>query len=140
MKYVEQKELVASLRELADFFEQPNSITLPVPTFWIQTHVYEYARREDGSRDYSKVDEFETRMKMRNIAKVLSPCEKDYSTREFALRRKFGNLRVEFNTIRAAVCEKKVISTKTIPAETRVIPERIEEEIEWVCTDSLLKA
>jgi len=112
---------------------------LPMPyRIYVQQYVYEYAKDEKGVVNYSKVDEFETRSKMRTMAKALAPCEKNYAGSSFELTRKFGKrLTFSVSTTRDAICEKKVVGTKIVPA--RMVEERVEEEVEWVCNDSLLR-
>lgn len=144
MKYSELHETIENLRALADWLESnPKAVKLPAIALTANEYIYAYAKKADGSTDYSQTDEYETRSKMREIARALGSCEKDYSGGLFELTKQFGDnygsrIRLIFRTKRDAVCRKVVKSTKTIPAETRVIPERIEEEVEWVCTDSLL--
>jgi len=141
MKYSERDELVESLREFADYLENDRrAMELDCPYMIdVSQYIHVYGKDADGNKDYTKVDEFETRMEMRKLAKALAPCKKDYSSSSFELRRNFGTkLKVRISTSRAAVCERKVIGTKTIPEKTYTEPERVEEEVEWICSDSLL--
>lgn len=149
MKYKELEDTIANLRSLADWLEtNPRAVELPAMSFSPYVGVHEYEKDEDGNRDYTKVDEFATRSRMRDIARILAHggmVEKRHSGDSFQLSKQFGEkkyatgtITMRFSTQRSAVCRKVVKSTKIIPAETRVIPERIEEEVEWVCTDSLL--
>ena len=54
-------------------------------------------------------------------------------------------IQIEFFTSRGAVCQKKVIGTRTVPEEViptivgKVIPAHEEEITEWECPESLLK-
>lgn len=146
MKYQELEDTIANLRSLADWLEtNPRAVELPAMDFSAYTTVYEYEKDEEGNKDYTVVDEFSTRARMRGIARSLGSCDKSHFGDSFQLTKKFGEkkyatstIKLTFSTKRAAVCRKVVKSTKIIPAKTIVQPERVEEEVEWVCTDSLL--
>jgi hypothetical protein len=138
MKYSERDDLVAGLRELADYLETSDGVKLPQMNFYGSTWIYKYGTDEDGNTDYSKTDDFLTRQEMRKLAKALAPCEKDYSNHSFNLKRKFGKyVSVTLNTSRENVCERKVVGTKEI--EAQIIPARTEEIVEWECRDSILR-
>lgn len=139
MKYKQHKELIAGLRETADWLENnPRTIALPELTFSSSNYIYEYAKNEHGNTDWSTIDEFTTRLKMRGIAKLLGSSVKDYSAGLFSLRKVFGPITITFNANRAAICRKIVKETKIVPARTETYPERTEEVVEWVCDDPLL--
>jgi hypothetical protein len=158
MKYKELEDTVANLRAFADWLEtNPRAVELPALALSAYNGVHEYGNvvREDGTvsseTDYSKVDEYKTRTKMRAIAKAMSHrtltvdslVKKDYSGGTFALSKEFGSeygskIRVTWTTRRDTICRKVVTGKKFIPAETKTIPARTEEEVEWVCDDSLL--
>jgi hypothetical protein len=55
--------------------------------------------------------------------------EKDYG-HSFQVRVKIADrVTINYNAERDAVCTKKVVGTKVIPAQ----PERVEDEVEWEC-------
>lgn len=47
-----------------------------------------------------------------------------------------GILTLRISAERSQVCRKIVTGTKVVPAYT--IPERVEEDVEWVCDEPLL--
>jgi hypothetical protein len=139
MKYKERDALVAGLREFADWIEtNPRAIELPSLRVWCNEYVYKYSKRPDGSTNWSEVDEFETRLAMRNITKILGSCKKDYVGGLFSVAKNFGPVKLSFHTSRSSICRKVVKETIEHPAETRVIPARTEEVVEWVCDDPIL--
>ncbi len=107
------KEFSAGLRAIADWYdEHPEA---PVP----------YAPRIGVSAD----DNVET---ARSIARMLGKADKAFSDSTFSLSRTFGGVILDFVFWRSAVCTKRVVGTKTIPAKPAA-PERIEEVVEWDC-------
>jgi hypothetical protein len=127
MRYKDRDKLVASLREAADFIEE-KGIELPIGTYDINL----------GITTYLFGDNFENRLKLRQIAKVLGRSKKNYVGDYFDISRKFGSFYLKFSAKREAVCEAKVVGKKVIPAR-EAVPEQIVDEIVWVCTDAVLK-
>jgi len=129
MKYKERDELVADLRELADFLEAKGH-KLPIEmwyAFSLSTHLY-----GDDSKD-------QMIRAAKNLGSAQKKAETDFT---FKLTKPMKNGRVElaFSTSRDKVCTKKVVGTKTKPKMVYVeIPgETVEEEIvEWECTPLL---
>jgi hypothetical protein len=142
MKYKELEELRQGTRKLLDFFENdPKAIQLPSLSISSYTYVTEYHKDENGWRDYNNPDEFNTRLKMRKLAKALGSARKDYYGDTFQLVKEFGPIRLIFQAKRQAVCRKVV--TETIEHEAEFVPAHTkdawtEEKVEWVCDDPLL--
>lgn len=138
MKYKEQQNLVSDLRALADFYERPESIILPYP--------YGLMSGYDGVSVCSyktgkyAIDVEASAAKIKKIARSVGSCEKNWTSTNLEVIKKFGNdIVLRWVVSREAVCKKVPTGNKIIhPAQ--VIPERTEEEFEWVCEDvSLLK-
>lgn len=104
---------IQALRDCADFYERHPAVEAPYSTTF---NVF-VATREEMS-----------------LHARAATWEKDYSDDWFMLRKTFGPLTLDINTSRERVCRKVVTGTRTIPAQ----PERVVEEIEWVCEDALL--
>lgn len=130
MKFSERDELVAGLRELADFLDSPRGLELPAlgvaATAWPQ---------EYDPVTYETVPGRSKRI-MQRAARALGKADKRHEGHYFSLLRKFGPVRLELTTYREQVCEKVIIGTKEVPEVT--YPARTEDVVEWVCSDSLL--
>jgi hypothetical protein len=107
------------LRAMADFFE--NNPDVPVPhsefTVWFW---------QDGDNDPAGL--------LAEVSKVLPrPLEKVAGEFSFGVVATFGNLKLRVVTSREAVCTKREVGTKVIPAsEEREVP-----VYEWTCPPSL---
>lgn len=66
---------------------------------------------------------------LRKLRSLGLSVEKKYDDYGFQLVAKIGRHKISIYASRQAVCEKKVVGTKVIPAQ----PERQEEIIEWEC-------
>lgn len=130
MNIKQRDEMVSSLRQLADFIEEKGE---DLPYLNVSIGAYEYGDYDETT--YKHLPDT-IKAKMAGYARALKPCKKDFSGQSFALTRKFGILTVRIAAEREKVCRKIVTGTKVVPAYT--IPERIEEEAEWVCDEPLL--
>lgn len=142
MKYKEQEQLVSDLRELANFFERPESIVLPYPYGMLTS----YDSVSVGKWDYSsgrgeyKVDVEASTKRIKKITKSIGSCEKNWTSTSLEVIKKLGNdIVLRWYVSREAVC-KKVPTGNKIVHPAQVIPERTEEEYEWVCDDVSLLA
>lgn len=118
-------EIIAGLRELADFLESNPEVHPP----YVGTMLHVFSDKE----------EFVGAMRAIGVGK------KVYDDTNFIFRKDFrGGVNYSAFIARAQVCEAKVVGTRIIPAVTvpaqpeRVIEERTEDIIEWECMDSLL--
>jgi hypothetical protein len=82
---------------------------------------------------------------MASVARAFGSCEKKWMDTLLVLAKDFGDgvtLRALF--ARDAVCVKKVIGQKLVPAEPEVLipakPERLEDIVEWECSEPSLLA
>ena len=80
-----------------------------------------------------------TRAKMKNIVKALGSCEKIWENRTLVLTKKIGEVTLTYRTPRDTVCKKVFTGEKKV-IPSSYIPERIEEEFEWVCEETSLLA
>jgi len=122
--------MVSSLRQLADFIEEKGE---DLPYLNISIGAWEYGDYDE--KTYKHIPD-SIKGKMAGYARALKPCKKDFSGQSFALTRKFGILTLRISASREQVCRKIVTGTRVVPAYT--IPERIEEDAEWVCDEPLL--
>jgi hypothetical protein len=129
VKYKERDELVAGLRELADFIEN-NGIGLPITYRMTYTA---YVNQYD--RDSGNVDEQATKAELQRIAKILGDCQKDYGSYDFTLSKKFGRLvAMKFSGNREAVCEMKIVGYKEVEEREYVVVGKKQEPIyETIC-------
>jgi hypothetical protein len=135
VKYSDRDNLVAGLRELADWIEE-NGHRLPVREIEFKADTWVF----DDWKDYNNPDKYlrPAREKMQQIARVLGRADKELMSDWFSLKKKFGDfVMLEFTSNRKVVCRKVVKGTRTIPEQ--VIPEHEEEIVEWECNDPLLK-
>jgi hypothetical protein len=133
MKYKERDELVASLRELADFIET-DGIALPRILIYARGYANVYNHDADWTVNSDK-----TKARMRKIAIAMAPVKKDYVGESFNLKRRFGTIRVEVSASRGAVCVAKVIGKKEVPKYRKYGTELV-DDVEWYCGDPLLAA
>ena len=105
-------EYVAGLRALADWIEanpeQPLSET--ILSVWCQRDTKEAAAA---------------------VMRAFGSCEKEYGDSCFYLKKAFGPITLRFVFLRAAVCTRRVVGTKHVPAQ--FYPEREEEIVKWDC-------
>jgi len=130
LKYKECEELVAGLRELADFLEN-KGVGLPI-TYRMTYNAYVNKYRED---EVGEVDEKATKEELRRIAKILGDCEKRYGSYDFTLTKKFGKyVQMLFNGSREAVCEMKIVGYKEVEEREYVVVGRKQEPVyETIC-------
>jgi len=109
MKYKERDALVASLREFIEFLEEKGH-ELPLRLdITLNGRVSHYHPKTLTERDPR-----ERKRELKKAVRLLKPVRKEYSGSSLSVIRKFGNL-------------------------SFTVPGRTEEEVEWVCTDPLLK-
>lgn len=129
-----REDLVQGLRDLADFIEENPEV--PVGEY-ASVSLYEYVYDEYEEYDYETVTKT-AMQQMKELARLLKPCKKDYAGSQFTLQKDFGeHVTLEFATNRANVCERKVVEKIEHPASIREA--WTEEKVEWVCNDPLLK-
>jgi len=138
MKYKEQQNLVSDLRLLADFYERPESIMLPYPYgllhTWDAVGVYDW---DNPERKYS-VNMTKSKAAIKKIASSIGSCEKNWTSASLEVIKKFGNdIVLRWSVSREAIC-RKVPTGNKIVIKAQVIPERVEEEFDWVCDDVAL--
>jgi hypothetical protein len=98
-------------------------------------YIYATVQNWDDEKAEYIVDEEATVQKLARIAKLARrlgfAVKKDYSA-NFTLEIKLmDRCVVRYNANREAICTKKVVGTKIVPAYTS--PERVEEIVEWDC-------
>lgn len=117
---MKREDFVRDLRALADFYEQ--NLLVPVPTNEAQFNAWLHG--DDAAE------------KLAEIARTIGPVEKHYFGQYFTLRKCFGAVQLDFNTLREQVCQRKVVGTKHV--EEEVIPAHEEEIVEWDCSEPIL--
>jgi hypothetical protein len=131
MKYKDRDELVADLRELADFLEWKGH-KLPMELWYPKSF---------GARFYES-DDVKPIENMKRVAKVLGKAEKHFNL-DFELVRTMsnGHVQLRFETQRENVCKKVVVGTEQVPKRRYVdIPGEFDEKeiVEWQCDEPLL--
>lgn len=104
--------MIAGLRELASFLES----TPTAPASW----------------DHNYLVSTQTAEEFREIARHVGFAKKEFDGEWVSLKKNFGPVQYEVFVHRSKVCEKRVVGT-------RVVPEHVEEVVEWECTDSILR-
>ena len=94
---------------------------------WFETHP------EVPLPDSQRVDvaSLNTKEEAASVARALGACDKIYDGTLFRLERRFGGTTLRFLFWRDQVCERRVVSTKQVPA--RLVPAHTEEIVEWDC-------
>jgi len=135
MKYKQRDELVESLRELADFLDEKG---LEIP-FDISVSVSAYMPYYSRVTPYGELTAKEKKAILKRAVRALKPVVKEYDNTTLRVKRKFGNkINFSLSVSREVACKAVKTGNKIIHAAS-YIPERVEEEVEWVCTDPLLK-
>jgi hypothetical protein len=81
----------------------------------------------------------EKKAMVKRAVRALKPVVKEYNSGSLYVKRKFGKkINFSFSVSRDVVCKAVKTGNKIVHAAS-YIPERVEEEVEWVCTDPLLK-
>lgn len=137
MKYKSRDNLVSSLRELADFIEN-RGVELPIEISVTASAYMPYYSR-DKKRKYELMPDKEKKALIKQVVRVLKPVDKNYSGSYLTISRKFGIIPFSISVSRDVVCKKVPTGNKIIHA-ARYVEGYVEEEVEWVCTDPLLKA
>lgn len=71
------------------------------------------------------------------LARALGKAEKHMTVDLFYITRRFGLHKINGTTLRREVCRRVITGTKLIPE--KVVPAHVEEIVEWVCDEPLLK-
>lgn len=117
-------DVVAGLRELADFLEANPGFKLP-----------------HDLDQYGVLNVFPHEPELfRDHIRALGDCEKFSTSWSIGVRRKFGPITVEVVIPHEAVCERRVLGTEKKMVVDPDAP-KIEQDVEivqWVCPDSFL--
>lgn len=118
-------EMIASLRDVANLLESHPE--LPKLDF---AQELSFAFFGDNARS-----------DLRRVAKCLGGATKNFFGDYFSLKHRFGLLTLEFWCERHHVC-RRVVHKRTVEATPELVipaePERVIEEVEWVCEEPLL--
>ena len=133
MKYKERDALVRDLREAADFFEE-KGVELP---FTVNVTMSAWSPMYER-KGYDKLDTRSQKRLLKKAVRAMKPVRKNYSGATLYVKRKFGKIELSLMSSREVACRPVPTGNKIIHA-AQVIPARTEDEIEWVCTDPLLK-
>ena len=123
---MKHSEYADGLRHLADWLEAHPEVDAPES----EISCYGMNDREEAAA----------------VLAACGTCEKKYTDGLFSILKKFGPVTLRYVFHRNAVCVKRVVGTKVVPAsvvparEEQVIPEHEEEIVEWDCAEPLLKA
>jgi len=102
-----------ALRAVARFYEAHPDVQIP------HNHVISVYGVEDTKEEAVRIIE------------ALKPCRKEWEGSFLKVARDFGGITLKFVFEREAVCVKRVVGTKEIPAQ--FIQAHTEEIIEWEC-------
>jgi len=114
---MENKDYVAGLRAMADFYEKHPDLPKPFDDGVAVVYVASKAGMVEVARQAGKV-------------------EKKYSDHYFELTKQLGAIQLSFFTLREAVCRAIIKGKKTVPSY--YVPEHEVDDIEWVCDEPLL--
>lgn len=121
-KQNERDEVCRGLREVADFLEDNPEAPLPSGQLGIWL--------SGGSN---------SKTALAAVARTEGKWKKEYSAYAFTLSQMFHGIRLAYMTSRGEVCERVVTGKKLIPLHTSTIEEHYEDEVEWKCSESILK-
>jgi hypothetical protein len=113
-------DMTQSLRDLANFLEDHDLPRLLGETLNIFTH--DEAAFREAARGFGSARKL-------SIGKVL------------VLRKDFGRLNLDLNCPHESICQR-IVTTRIAPATEEIVipaqPERIVEDVSWMCPDSIL--
>lgn len=118
----EHEKFAKDLRDMANFIEKNEDIPLP-SSVTIQV----FPNGKEG---------------MGLVAKAMKSFEKLYCDQLIRIKKSFGRVQLEAIEMRANICERRVIGTKTVKVQKPVTFQEVEETkeiVEWDCGDPLLK-
>src|SRR6266576_7297575 len=138
---IRRVEMANGLRALADVIEKYGGDNWELP-YGIEVSrnvaVSEYKR---VGENYETVYDHDATLKalkkgMRGMGRGRK--EKIFNDWLFAVKKDFGGgVTLKIEAARAAICKKVPTGNKTVhAARTEYIPQRVEEEFEWVCEDT----
>ena len=114
------KQYAESLKLLAEFYDDvPDDFPVPYVANSFNCYIKVFNNKAEQLAQAIKVTQ------------ILGGIEKEYFDNFAYLKRKFGELELQFVLDRDAVCTRKVVGTKVVPEQT--LPARIEEIVEWDC-------
>lgn len=143
MKYEEQRKLVEDLRTLADFFERPESVALPLPwSMRRDCHNVADGGTWDSAAKESTYDNEKSLANLRKVARALGTCEKVYpesADENFTVIKKFGHsIKLEYFVPGKVTCERKLVGVETVPA--RIVEAHTVKKYEYECKPIKLMA
>lgn len=146
-EYARRDELVTGLRELADLFEKNGVDKLPLPDSKIIVSLNAQVWEPDPQPNEpwrQKVNPEKSKALLKRIVRGMGAGrkEKEYSDQSFVCRKHFSEeVQLMVRVDREVAC-RPVKTGRTIVHPARVesykVPERVEEEVEWICDDTLL--
>jgi len=136
MKYKDRDEFVASLREMADFFEaRGHELPIEPPAIYMTGYVRQY-----DARSFTERAAKDRKRDVKTLIRAFKPVRKKYYDTTFHIVKKFGRLEMTISVSRGVVCKAVPTGNKIITeAQTQTIPRSVRDEVEWVCTDPVLK-
>lgn len=138
MKYTTKTKRAQELREIANFVEQygekmPEYVGITT-TVYVSLTEYDYVRVEgsDPPQWDTILDEEKTKRNIKRFLDMVGNCEKEYKDDRIRITKlnSFGEPMIVGTVDRGIACKRVVTGTK-------VIPERIEEQYEYVCDEGL---
>jgi ribulose bisphosphate carboxylase small subunit len=121
-------ELAKTLREMADFYEQHPTATIPWDFMWGRMSAY----MDDD--------------KAKEVLRSIGSFRKEYDGEDFIAVKDFDGFQLRFRIKREKICKAVVIGKKTVEARVvpasftpeKFIPAHEEDVVEWVCDESIL--
>ena len=114
-------EYANALRRIADFVETHSA--LPVPA---TSQIDVFPQGKTGLAAYGR---------------ALGKCDKNFNACYAQVIKDFGGIVLIASEDRDAVCERVVVGKRVVPERITpavLVPEHVEEIVEWRCPDSLL--
>ena len=102
-------DLIHGLRDLAD---------------WLEAH-------PEAPEVYQANVQFLHGAGAQELARLMAPCEKDWSESLLTLRRSFGPVHLVSHHWRTEVCTRRIVGTTWV--EEKIIPAHRQEVVEWDC-------
>lgn len=140
-----RQDFVAGLRAMADLFEKDGPTRLPLPTYGVTVSLSAEVKKPaaPGQRDWDRETDPEASLaRLRKIVRGMGRGKKEkqfYSDSFSCVKDLGGHVTLRVDAGRQIVC-KPVKTGRTVvhAAYVESYPERVEEEVEWVCDETLL--
>jgi len=142
---LDRAEFISGLRALADLYEAQSG--LPLPDYGIEvqldSQVWRKSIKEGAQPWEQEIDPEKSKSKLKSIVRAMGRGRKDKQYSEYSfkcVKRLSENVKLSVRVGREVACTAvKTGETIVHPAHTYTTAARVEEVVEYICDETLLK-